>query len=89
MHVLCEAQDCSISCWSQVSCRSSRFPSDMRAGFFIDDGHQFSLGRVIGFVLAIVSTMLLLPRGEWRIWEIEAELLTSEGRRFVLLRGDK
>ena len=61
----------------------------MRAGFFLDDGHQISLSGVISFVLSIVSALLLLSRGEWRIWEVEAELLTWEDRGLVLPWGDK
>ena len=47
----------------------------MRARFAIDDWHQFSLTDVIDFVLAIVSTLLLLSGGERRRWEVEADLL--------------
>ena len=70
---------------SRTSCCSSRVLGDMHAKFVIDDGHQFFLSDVINFVLAIVSTLLLLSGGERRRWEVEADLLAWKNRRIRIV----
>ena len=49
-------------------------PGDMRAGLTIDHGYEISLRHVIDFILAIEYALLLLLQGEWRFWQIDANL---------------